>query len=109
MADFADVRGQLEKRLAELNDRVTLVERERAEPMSADSAEQAVEAEDDEVLALQDDVLHLEIAAIVAAIRRVDKGTYGSCASCGLSIGPARLAVLPTTSLCIDCARAVMA
>ncbi len=109
MADFSNVRGQLEKRLAELNDRVTLVERERAEPMSADSAEQAIEAEDDEVLALQDDVLHHEIAAIVGAIRRIETGKYGNCASCGVGIEPARLAALPTTSLCIDCARAAPA
>ena len=106
MADITKLRNELEKHLAELNNRVAQVERERAEPMSADSAEQAVEAEDDEVLALQDDVLHQEIAAIVGAIRRIETGTYGNCASCGESIEPARLAVLPTTSLCIDCARA---
>ena len=106
MADVSKVRSQLEKRLVELNDRVALIEHERAEPMSADSAEQAVEAEDDEVLALQDDVLHQEIAAIVGAIRRIETGTYGNCASCGVGIELARLAVLPTTSLCIDCARA---
>ena len=109
MGNLTEVRGQLEKRLAELNDRVTFVERERAEPMSADSAEQAIEAEDDEVIALQDDVLHLEIAAIVAAIRKIDTGTYGNCTSCREDIELARLAVLPSTSLCIDCARAVTA
>ncbi len=106
MADITKLRNELEKHLAELNNRIAQVERERAEPMSADSAEQAVEAEDDEVLALQDDVLHQEIAAIVGAIRRIETGTYGNCATCGVGIEPARLAVLPTTSLCIDCARA---
>ncbi len=106
MADTAKLRNELEKQLAELNNRVAQVERERAEPMSADSAEQAVEAEDDEVLALQDDVLHQEIAAIIGAIRRIETGTYGNCASCGENIEPARLAVLPTTAVCIDCARA---
>ena len=109
MDDVSKVRSQLEIRLAELNDRLAHVECERAEPMSADSAEQAIEVEDDEVLALQDDVLHHEIAAIVGAIRRIDTGTYGSCTSCGISIAPARLSVMPTTPLCIDCARAAAA
>lgn len=108
MGDFAKMRGQLEKQLTELTGRVAQVERERAEPMSADSEEQAVEAEDDEVLALQDDVLHREIAAIVRAIRRIDAGKYGNCTSCGIDIEPARLAVMPTTSMCIDCARAAV-
>lgn len=106
MDDVVKIRGELEKRLAEFNDRIARVERERAEPLSADSAEQAVEAEDGEVLALQDDALHREIAAIVGAIRRIDAGTYGECTSCRESIEPARLAALPTTPLCIACARA---
>jgi RNA polymerase-binding transcription factor DksA len=106
MVDVTKVRSHLEARLAELNDRIVQVERERSEPMSADSAEQAVEAEDDEVLALQDDALHHEIASIVNAIRRIDSGKFGNCTSCGETIQPARLAVMPTTSLCIDCARA---
>ena len=109
MGDGLKVRSQLETRLAELNGRVAQIERERAEPMSADSAEQAAEAEDDEVLALQDDVLHREIAAIVGAIRRIDAGKYGNCVSCGIGIEPAGLAIMPTTSMCIDCARAAAA
>jgi DnaK suppressor protein len=109
MDDVPKLRRHLEERLAELNRRVARVECERAEPMSADSGEQAVEAEGDEVLALQDDVLHREIASVVEAIRRIDAGSYGKCASCGARIEPARLAVMPTTALCIDCARAAPA
>jgi RNA polymerase-binding transcription factor DksA len=39
------------------------------------------------------------------AIAKLLKGTYGSCERCGQSIHPDRLAVLPETKLCIDCAR----
>ena len=106
MADYSKVKSQLEKRLSELAGRVAGVEREIGEPMSADFEEQAVEAEDDDVLASQDAALHSEIDAIRAAIRMIDLETYQSCASCGAKIGPARLAVMPTTDLCIDCARA---
>jgi len=106
MPDYSRVKSQLEKHLSELAGRVAGVEREIGEPMSADFEEQAVEAEDDDVLAQQDAALHGEIEAIRAAIRRIDLGTYQNCSKCGAKISPARLAVMPTTSLCIDCARA---
>ncbi|MFL7792285.1 MAG: TraR/DksA C4-type zinc finger protein [Anaerolineae bacterium] len=35
----------------------------------------------------------------------MDKGTYGICERCGKPIHPDRLAVLPETRLCIECAR----
>jgi|CXWL01.1.fsa_nt_gi RNA polymerase-binding transcription factor DksA len=106
MADYTKVRGQLEKRLADLGARAARIEDDLAEPMSADSGERAVEAEDDDALQGQDAAIHREMDATVSAIRRIDLGTYGACTSCGGMIGPARLAVMPTTALCIDCARA---
>ncbi|HEY1373773.1 MAG TPA: BON domain-containing protein [Candidatus Binatia bacterium] len=40
------------------------------------------------------------------AILRIVQGTYGKCLSCARYIALARLRALPTTRLCIDCARA---
>src|SRR5258706_7289640 len=40
------------------------------------------------------------------AILRIVSGIYGKCLSCGRYIALARLRALPTTRLCIDCARA---
>ncbi len=40
------------------------------------------------------------------AIQRIVQGTYGKCLSCGRYIALARLRAVPTTRLCIDCARA---
>ena len=39
------------------------------------------------------------------AIQRIVQGTYGKCLSCGRYIALERLRALPTTRLCIDCAR----
>lgn len=39
------------------------------------------------------------------AIARHESGTYGFCERCGKPIHPDRLAVLPDTTLCIDCAQ----
>ena len=41
---------------------------------------------------------------IDAALERIARGTYGTCARCGAQISEARLAVLPQTPLCEDCA-----
>jgi RNA polymerase-binding transcription factor DksA len=45
-----------------------------------------------------------EVNQIRAALRRMESGTYGTCASCGADIAPARLAALSTATLCINCA-----
>jgi DnaK suppressor protein len=39
------------------------------------------------------------------AIRKIEDGTYGKCASCGKNIEAARLKALPHASLCIACKR----
>ena len=41
------------------------------------------------------------------AFERFDEGTYGACSRCGKLIDPERLDILPTTTLCSDCAREV--
>jgi RNA polymerase-binding transcription factor DksA len=38
-------------------------------------------------------------------LSRISQGTYGICERCGGPINPDRLAVLPDTTLCIECAR----
>lgn len=46
------------------------------------------------------------LAAIDAALGRIDDGTYGVCTSCGRPIAEERLEALPWAALCIDDARA---
>jgi DnaK suppressor protein len=38
------------------------------------------------------------------ALAKLDEGTYGTCDGCGGAIAPARLAVMPDSALCIECA-----
>jgi RNA polymerase-binding protein DksA len=45
------------------------------------------------------------LAAIDAALKRIDDGTFGVCRSCGQPIDPERLEALPYTTQCIDCKR----
>lgn len=41
---------------------------------------------------------------IDAALARLDAGAYGMCENCGRPIHPERLATLPYTIHCVDCA-----
>lgn len=44
------------------------------------------------------------LAAVEAAMLRLEDGTFGSCERCGAPIAAARLEARPTASTCIRCA-----
>jgi len=44
-----------------------------------------------------------QIAELIEALERIDKGTYGVCLECDGEISENRLKVKPTATLCIDC------
>jgi RNA polymerase-binding transcription factor DksA len=44
-----------------------------------------------------------KLAAIEHALRSSAVGTYGICERCGEAIDPARLEIMPHTSLCVRC------
>ena len=44
-----------------------------------------------------------EIREVVAALKRLDDGTYGTCIACGRKISPERLKAIPYAKLCVDC------
>jgi RNA polymerase-binding transcription factor DksA len=46
-----------------------------------------------------------KIESIKAALERLDRGSYGICEVCGQAIDPARLEILPHTTLCVRCAQ----
>jgi DnaK suppressor protein len=50
-----------------------------------------------------------ELVDVEDALRRVDDGTYGTCAECGRQISPERLEAMPAARLCIDCQSKVKA
>ncbi len=44
-----------------------------------------------------------ELASVVAAMQRLDAGTYGECTDCGEPIPPQRLQVQPAAQRCAPC------
>ena len=47
----------------------------------------------------------LELSRIAVALRRLDRGSYGTCEDCDEPIDERRLLALPATALCADCQR----
>ena len=68
----------------------------------ADSAQATTERS--EFLALVDQ-LRTQRAELVAALSRMDEGTYGKCENCGNQIPVERLEARPSASLCVTCAQ----
>ena len=89
---------------AEYAARVTAIRRDLAGSHSADSAEQAGERQNDEVLQALLVEAEQGQAQAVQAKQRLSAGTYGLCQRCGVAIAPARLQALPTAAFCLGCA-----
>ena len=95
----------LEDRLDQLHQRIATLERgieETPEYGHGKGDPRVTDWELARALVLQ---LRERVASTEEALSRVRRGTYGVCDRCGGSIDPQRMAVLPDTKLCIECAR----
>ncbi len=107
MKEYQEVRGHLLDMLEELDERLSKITddvRHEDKPLDHDFSEQAVEAENDEVLDALGNATRAEVEKIKKAISRIDAGTYGICLLCGEPIKKERLAALPYANYCITCA-----
>jgi RNA polymerase-binding transcription factor DksA len=105
MTDIATRKAMLLERYDRLDKRIRAIEEELEGHESRDWSELAQEREGDEVLERQGTASQTEMAAIRAALRRIEEGTYGVCVRCGDEIASERLDLLPHAPLCADCAR----
>lgn len=104
MTDWTQQKEILTARLQELDKKIHEVEDMLDEPHSKDSEEFAKETEDTEVLEGLGLAGQREIAAITAALGRIEDGNFGICAKCGTDISAARLEAVPFAPLCRNCA-----
>jgi len=100
---YEDLKQELEQRLAYLQARLSSIKEDVTKPHSGDSAEQAQERENDEVVDAIGNETALSIKIIQAALGRIESGTYGVCESCGEDIGEARLQAIPEATRCVEC------
>ncbi len=100
------IQASLTKKLRHLEERLAHVQKDMSKSHSADSSEQAVERENDEVLEGIGQETQSAIQDIRAALVKIDEGSYGNCSECGEAINPERLEALPETGHCVSCAAA---
>nr|WP_314087491.1 TraR/DksA C4-type zinc finger protein [uncultured Shinella sp.] len=103
MTDLADYKHILLSRKRALYHRLNRIETDLDTLKSGDSADRAIERENDEVLEEFGSAGLKELKAIEAALDRIAAGTFGTCAKCRNPVAPARLAAVPHAALCGDC------
>ena len=103
--DQDKLRESLLARRQELNDRLARIGDNLRRGLEADSAERAKQLEDRDVVDALGNDARDELREIVLTLERLDSGDYGTCISCGKSIGASRLGAYPSAIRCIDCAR----
>jgi RNA polymerase-binding transcription factor DksA len=104
MTTTTKYKAKLLARRAELVERSEVAEAELDTHNSKDWEELAVERETDEVLQSLGNDAAKEITRIDAALKRIEDGQFGFCVKCNDQISPERLALLPYTPFCRDCA-----
>lgn len=104
MPDTRKIKAELETKLRQLLERCTEIEDVLSDPGDADWEENALAMENDEALSAIGDVTKREIHDIRRALRLIEEGTYGTCQTCGQTIGAERLSAIPWTTTCVRCA-----
>ena len=111
---MTDVRAALVEQLAAAERHTAALEASHAGIVAASEASNADDEHDPEGATIAFE--RQQVAALLEAARRgqadlrsalarVDDGTYGDCAYCGLPIGEERLEARPFARECISCAR----
>lgn len=72
-------------------------------PLDPDFSEQAVQRQNDATLDALDERGRTALAAIRAALSRIEAGNYGWCVACGTPIALERLRAEPTADRCVAC------
>ncbi len=91
---------------SELLKRISVLEADKSrdgEAISANSTEQAVDVQNDEVIDQLEEIEIKRLSEIDLALARIHNGSFGECVECGEQISDARLKAIPTASMCINC------
>ena len=110
LVDLDAVRTELEARRDSIRGRVdTLAERPSSAPRRASASASATAPRRRSAGSTDIGVgrsLETGLERIDRALAKLDEGTYGTCDSCGDAIPEKRLAAMPESTLCVNCAAA---
>jgi RNA polymerase-binding transcription factor DksA len=104
---LTQIASQLIARAEELSARLQSVRADQARsrgPLSLDSADRAIERENDDVIDAIAEQAETELLLIRQALGRIEAGTFGRCIRCGSGISDARLRAVPYAPTCNACA-----
>ena len=99
-----NMKSSLETLQKELSHRITAIKNDFQNGRSADSSEQAIEHENEEVLQQLKSDAEAELYQVNAALNKIKTGEYGECEKCQEPIDETRLNVIPFATHCISCA-----
>jgi DnaK suppressor protein len=68
-----------------------------------DEARRMLEGRRQALAAASDEEACTDLDQVLAALRRIEDGSYGRCTDCGRSIGRLRLRALPEAAFCLVC------
>jgi RNA polymerase-binding transcription factor len=106
-------RAQLAAERKSVLTRIAALERDFAGIVAAAEAANADDEHDPEGATIAYERQHVsalldqareQLTSIIAAVARLDDGSYGRCARCGRPIPADRLAARPTATTCVSCA-----
>jgi len=97
------IKKQLEERQQALQQKLDRITENVRSPLAADSEEQVVVIENQEVIDDLGNMTRQEISEIASALARIESGDYGVCIDCGVEIPEERLEVKPFARRCIQC------
>lgn len=108
--DVTAIRARLEAERERIADALVLLDRDRSENLGSSTgdnhaADPSVVAVDRELDSTLGENTEAVLAAIDAALARIDAGSFGTCTRCSKPIAEARLEAMPHSELCIDCKR----
>jgi DnaK suppressor protein len=103
--DIALVKEQLETDLAEAKKELQQLEEELEEKPEFGMGKGSPGTQSWEMALARRERIIKQIHDLKEALSQVEKGTYGFCENCGKQINPERLEILPTATLCVNCAR----
>jgi DnaK suppressor protein len=90
-------------RLRQMGGSITLEETTTPADSVWDEADHIQASEQREMGLMSRERLVERIERLSAALKRVEDGTYGTCAECGKPIGQARLKAIPEAGTCVTC------
>jgi DnaK suppressor protein len=94
-----ELQQQLVQRIFNMEDTMLAMDADRDIERTDRVQEEAAEV----ALTALDEQGRREMAAIQAALARIDAGTYGICDTCGETISAERLKAIPMARRCVSC------